>query len=261
MNTTIPATAGLMIEKFTPQLLKSDDKATLVVVVNDRNKGQYFSNLESQPGVKIVPFDKLRPHKNISANTHLLKDLSRCTSTGTLQGEYTKAEKDAVIKIQRLWISCVSKIRRRRLYVSLPENRAITFYFNMAAPCSASTELREQKAIRKLLVLRAVSLYLRLGAAQESLTRLQKDGMACVENVEISIGVFESIDDILTRNREVESLLREAREEMSEDRLVGLVREGVPHVLAKTLSDAERIIVGAEERMSETRVIVDGVVR
>ena len=76
----------------------------------------------------------------------------------------------------------------------------------------------------RVLVSRCMSLRLRLSAGQESLSRLQKDEIAYVENVEVSAGVFESVDDILSRNREVEQLLGKAEEKMSLEYLADLVR-------------------------------------
>lgn len=81
--------------------------------------------------------------------------------------------------------------------------------------------------------------------------------MACVENVEVSVEVLESVDVILGRNREIEPLLKKAEEQMSEERLAGLVKLGVLEVLEKAVRDADDVIAGAELELLETRKMVD----
>ena len=234
-------------------------KDAIAVIIKDRSKGLHFSNLEGQPGAKIVPFDQLRPHAQNTADANVSTDPPLPTSIENSQGEYTKAEEDAVAKIKQVWLSCSPKIKRRRSYISDPECQAITRYFNMSAQCPATTGLRDRMAMRRLLVLRGVSLRLRLGAGRESLSRLQNDAMAYVENVEVSVGLFESIDGILTRNRDIEPLLRKAEETMSEEHLAGVVREGVPAALEQTFKDVEDICTEIEKTMRESRKMLGAV--
>ena len=252
--------AGLMIQKFAPQLLKHENsKDAIAVIIKDRSKGLHFANLEGQPGVKTVPFDQLRPHASNTPDANVSTDPPLLTSIENPQGEYTKAEKEAVAKIKQVWLSCSAKIKRRRSYISNPECRAIARFFNMSTSCPATTELRDRTAIRRLLVSRGVSLRLRLGAGRESLSRLQKDSMTCVENVEVSVGVFEAVDTILCRTRDLEALLAKAEDEMSEDCLAVLVKEGVRSSLEKALTDVESVIMEIEKGMQETRRMIDTV--
>lgn len=229
------------------------------MIIKDRSKGVHFANLEGQSRVKTVPFDQLRHHIQNTPDAKVSTDPPLPASIDNPQGEYTKAEKDAVAKIKQVWLSCSSRIKRRRAYVSNPECRAIARYFSMSAQCPATTELHDRRAMRRLLVSRGVSLRLRLGAGRESLSRLQKDAMACVESVEVSVGMSESVDGILSRNGEVEPLLRKAEEKMSEDFLTGLVKERLPSALEKALNDVEDLIVHIEGDMLETRRMIDAV--
>ncbi|KAM0804320.1 hypothetical protein BDR22DRAFT_817972 [Usnea florida] len=117
--------------------------------------------------------------------------------------------------------------------------------------------LEDRKAIRKLLVLQGVSLFLRLLASQETLSSLQTDSMAFIENVEVSVGAFESIDLALGRNGEAEALLNEAERQLSDGRLNELVKCGVLHNLEDTMEKTKAALVKAEKYLKESREILD----
>ena len=242
---------------------KYNGKDALVVVIRDRTRGSPFHSLEHQPGVRTVTFDQLYPSVPTPAAAAISNEqtLQSAPADGAdaADDQYSAEETEAMIKIQRLWRCVSTKIKRRRSYISDPECRAIARYFNMSAQCPATTELRDRRAMRRLLVSRGVSLRLRLGAGWESLSRLQRDAMACVENVEVSVGVFESVDGILGRNREVEPLLRKGEEQMSDEHLIGLVKEGILPDLEKALKNVEIIIMDIERNMSETRKMISTV--
>ena len=239
---------------------KYNGKDALVVVIRDRTRGSPFRTLEHQPGVRIVTFDQLYPSVPTPAAAAISSEqtLHSAPADGAdaADDQYSVEETEAMIRIQRLWRSVLTKIQRRRSYISDPECRAIARHFNMSAQCSATTELRDRRAMRRLLVSQGVSLRLRLGAGWESLSGLQRDAMACVENVEVSVGVFESVDAILGRNREVEPLLRKGEEQMSDEHLAGLVKEGILSDLEEALKNVETIIVDVERNMSETRRMI-----
>ncbi|KAL9137246.1 MAG: hypothetical protein Q9175_001553, partial [Cornicularia normoerica] len=254
------ATPGELIPKLAPQLLMHNSKNALVVIAKVRRKGLVFSNLESHAGVKTFLFDQLCPRTAIVAEADVSVGPSLANSNDSPQGEYPQAEKDAVAKIKQLWLSCSPKIKRRRSYTSVPECRAIARLFNMGAQCAATMTLRDRTSIRKLLVLQGVSLSVRIATAGESLSRLQMDTIACVENVEVSVGVFESVDVVLGRNREAESLLKRAEGKMSDECLAGLVKLGVLSTLEKAMKDVEGILAEAEQVMLKTRKILDAVV-
>ena len=101
---------------------------------------------------------------------------------------------------------------------------------------------------------------LRLAEARDSLSKLQGDAMACVEKVEISTGVFESIDDIVRRNSQVEALLIQADEKMSDACIMELVKTGVLPALEKAMKDVQNIVLEAEQGMLETRKSLDAVI-
>ena len=100
-----------------------------------------------------------------------------------------------------------------------------------------------------------------LDTARDLLSKLQKDAMECVESVEISQGVDQSVDDILGRNRHVEELLEKAEETMRNEYLAGLMTQGVPSVLEKAMKEVADVVAGAELQMLETRKMVDAVSR
>ena len=228
-----------------------------MVVAKVLKKGLVFSNLDSYAGVNTVLFSQLSPQLTTASNGNVSIEPFASTEKDNTQGEYSQVERDAIVKIQRLWRCCSAKIKRRRLYVILPEHRAITRLFNLSTLCPATTMLRDGRAIKKLLVLQGVSLSLRLLTSQEHLSRLQTDSMAFIENVEVSVGVFESIDIALGRNREAEALLNEAEREISDEHLNELVKCGLLHNLEDSMEKAEAALVKAEGYLKESREILD----
>ena len=246
---------GALIHNLAPSLAKYNGKDALLVVIKDRKNGHAFSNLEHRPDVKAIPFNQLCPQA--PAVTEISNH--QCALPNSTDGgheQYSVAETDAVTRIQRLWRSCSSKIERRRSYVSTPEDRATARLFTLSTHCPSTTTLGDRRAIRKFLVLQGVSLSLRLLASQELLSSLQNDSMAFIENVEVSVGVFESVDIALGRNREAESLLNEAEGEMSDERLNEWVERGL-HYVEDSMEKVEAVLVKAESCLKESRDILD----
>lgn len=251
-----------LTQSLASSLAKYNGKDALVVIIKDRKKGPAFSNLEHQPSVRTIQFDQLCPRTPISAAADKsASEDARSTSLDSARGQYSTAETEAIVKIQRLWRSCSLKIVSRRSYVSVPVNRATARFFNLGAQCPATATKGDWNAIRKLLVSQGVALYLRLDTAKELLSKLEKDAMTCIQNVEITQGVDESVDRILCRNRDVKASLEKAEEKITDECLVGLVKLGVPSVLEKTMKDVEDIVAGSEQEMLETRIMVDAVSR
>ena len=249
-----------LTQKLAPSFAKYYGKDALVVVIKDRKKGAAFSILERQSSVRTVSFNELCPPAPAStAAENPINQSCIGPSTDDVHERYTTADTDAIIKIQRLWRSCSVKIESRRSYVSLPEFRATTRLFNMGAQCAAAMKLRDRIAVQRLLLLQCVPLCLRLGAAREQLSKIQQDAMTCVENVEISTESFESVDNVLHRNGEAETLLRKAEEKMSDACIVEVVKMGVLPMLEKAMKDVQKLVVEAELGMLETRKILDAV--
>ena len=245
--------------KLGPSFLRYNGKDCLVVVIKHQTKDIKFPGLEHQPGVKSVSFDHVCPRTRTSAATPALADIPRSTSTGFSQQEYTTAETEGITKIQRLWRSCYRKIKDRRSYMQLPEARAVARFIALGAKCPATLDFVDRVALRGILISQGAATSLKLAEVRGTLSRLQEDAIACAEKVEISTQLFEYVDDILCRNRDVEALLGKAEEKMSEHYLVGLVKDGVPSMLEKTLKDIEDVILDIERDMLETRSMIDAV--
>ena len=253
-------------QKLAPTLAKHNGKNALVVVVKDRKKGPIFSNLEGQPGVKTVPFDHLFPPAPTSTVTQTPTGQNAHTTPpanaeeGT-HNQYSAAETEAMIKIQQLGRSVSLKIKKRRSYIPIPECRALARFFNLC-PTIPTVPKANQKAIRKLLLSQAVALSLRLDAAKAQLAKVQEDTMTLIENVLIVEGVDKSVDDILCRNREVESLMGKAERNLSDQVIKDMVATGDLVALEKTMKeDVRGAIVEAERLMSETGEMIEAVSR
>ena len=239
---------------------KYNGKDALVVVIRNRTKGSPFHNLEHQPGVRTVTFDQLYPSiptpaaAGISSEQPL--DSAPVDGADAADDQYSAEETEAMIKIQRLWRSVSAKIKTRRSYVSIPLCRATARFFNLGAQCPDSVHGGTRNAIRKVLLSQGVGLALRLDGAKGLLSELQEDAMRCIVDVEIDRGVDQSVDEILCRTRDVEALLGEAEDKMSEDCLVGLVMDGVRSSLEKAFTDVNFLMVEIEESMQETRRMI-----
>ena len=258
---------GDLAQILAPSLAKYNQKNSLVVVVKDRSKGPVFSNLEGQPGVKTVPFDHLFPPAPTSIVTETPPDQNAHTATPVnaeeerTHDQYSTAETEDVIKIQRRWRSVSLKIKKRRSYVPIPECRALARFFNLCPIILTGTK-DNQKAIRKLLLSQTVALSLRLDAAKALLTKLQEDTMTLIENVVIVEGVDKSVDDILCRNREVESLMGKAERNISDEVIKDVVATGDVAVLEERMDqDVRGAVVEAEQMMEETRQMIEAVLR
>ena len=90
---------------------------------------------------------------------------------------------------------------------------------------------------------------------------LQKDAMACVANVDASVTLFESVDVALGRIRVVESLLKKAGEDLSDEVLEGLARRGVSSELENAMKGVEDDVTEAEQSLLETEKMIDAVSR
>ena len=247
-----------IVPKLAPSFLNYNGKDALVVVIKDRSKGSPFFKIEHQTGTKTVSFDQLCPRTPIPAAS---PDLPSSTPTEDLQEEYTPAERETITKFQRLWRSYSRKIKNRRSYMQLPEARAIAHFISLGTECPPALRFIDGVAFRNTLVSKGVAMSLRLAVARDTLSKLQKDAMRCVDNAELGIEMFQTIDDVLHRNIQVETLLRSVEEKMSDECIEGVVKMGVLTVLAKAMKDVEDMVAEAEQVMLETRNMVDAVSR
>ena len=188
-------------------------------------------------------------------------DMLPSMSLDNPQEEYTTAETEAATSIQRIWRSYYRKINIRRSYMETPEARAVAHFISLSAECPAALSFIDRVTFRDTLISKGVAMSLRLVVARDTLSKLQQDAMTCVENIELSTGLFESIDNILHRNSKVEALLGKAEEKMSEECMRGLVRMGVLTVLEKAMEDIGTFVAEAELEMLQSREMIDRVSR
>ena len=255
------STPAGVIPKLVGSFLKYNGKDALTLVIKDRSRGSQLFSLENNPGVKTASFDHICPRPASPVAILASAETSPSMPTDNSQEEYTLAETEAVIKFQRLWRSCSRKIKDRRSYMQLPEARAIAHFISLGAECPVTLNFIERVAFKNELVSNGTVLVLKLAAARDVLFKLQKDAMTCVENVEISTGLFETVDDVLHRNNQVEESLRIADAKMSDESLGGVVKTGVLTALEEAMKDIEGLVTKAEEIMSKTKKMVDAVSR
>lgn len=250
---------GELTQKLAPSHAKYNGKDALVVVIKERTNSHAFFNLEGQPSVRTIAFNQLCPRTPNPPATHASAESSPSKSMNIQQESYTPAEIEITIKFQRMWRSCAHKIKIRRSYMQLPEARAIAHFISLGAQLPATLSFIDGVVFQDTLISKGVAMSLRLAVARDTLSRLQKDAMTCVEKVDISAGLFESVDDALRGNAQVESLIRKADETMSDDSIAEVVKMGVLAVLEKVLKNVEDSYVEAQQAMSETRKILDTV--
>ena len=250
-------TPGELTQKLASSLERYNGKDNLVLIIKDQKKSHAFFNLERQPSVRTLLFDQLCPQAPSPAATPASSEISPSTSPDTQQDEFRPAETEAIIKIQRLWRSCSRKIKIRRSYMQLAEAHAIEHYISLSAEFPATLPFGARVAFRDALISKGVAMSLRLTVARDMLSKLQEDAMTCALKVEISVGLFESVDDVIHRNGHVEALLGKADPIMSDEFIAGVVKMGDLTVLKSAMKDVEDVVVEAERAILETRKIVD----
>ena len=253
------STPAEIMSKLASSFLKYNGKDALVVVTKHRKMRSIFSSIEHQPGVRTAGFDQICPPTMNTATIRVPADDPGSASTDSPQEEYETTEMEAAIKVQRLWRTCLGRIRNRRLYMQLPETRAIARFISLGAECPARLTFIDGVTFRDTLISKGVATSLRLAIARDMLSKLQKDATACVENVDMSTELFESVDEILQRNSQVEILLKKAEDKMSDESLLGVVKIGMLDVMEKMMEDVEGIVAEAEQGMLKTRKMVDDV--
>ena len=249
------------MSKLASSFSKYNGKDALVVVSKHRKMRSLFSSFEHQPGVKTAGFDQICPPRMNTATVHVPAHGLPSTSTDSPQEEYTTTEMEAAIKVQRLWRICLGRIKNRHLYMQLPEARAIARFISLSAECPATLTFVDGVTFRDTLLSKGVATSLRLAIARDTLSKLRKDATACVENVDISTKLFESVDEVLQQNSQVQLLLKEADDKMTDENLLGVVKIGMLDVMEEVLKDVEEIVTKAEQGMLETRKVVDAVSR
>ena len=246
--------------KLASSFSRYNGKDAMTVVIKDRKKRSPFSKLEQQHGVGSVLFDQLLPQVPTLAPAQVFATFPP-TSSDPLHEEYTKVETQAASKIQDFWRAYSHRIKIRRSYMQLPEARAIARFISLGAECPAALSFIGRVAFREVLISKGVAMSLRLVLARSVLTSLQKDATAFLDKAELSTGLLESVDDVLRRNLQADTLLREAEEKMSDKRIVEIVKEGVLFILEEEMGMVEEILVAAERILTETGEILDAASR
>ena len=248
-------------KKLADSFLKYDDMNALILVVKDRSKGSPSSNLGRELSLKTVPFDQLCPRTPTAAAPEDSSRTLLSTSTDIPREEYTAVEMVAIIKVQRLWRLCSLRLKNRRSYMQLPEARAVARLIALGEGCPPTFTSVDRVAFRQVLVSQGLATTSSLAVAHATLSKLQKDAMTCIETLDISTELFESVDDVLHQNSQVETLLKQADELMSDGSLVAVLSTGVLSKLEEAIKKAEETVAEAEQAMLETRKIVDAVSR
>ena len=117
--------------------------------------------------------------------------------------------------------------------------------------------MSKRLTIRGALIPKGTELILRLSAARNNLTQLQKDAGDYIERIEISEGLDETVDGVLGLNSEAEIQLSEATKMLSDTSLARLVEEGVPSQILQALQEAGSIVRGLEHTIADARKAMD----
>lgn len=247
-----------------------DGKDGLLVVVRDRNKGHALVNLERQPGVKTITLSQLCPCPPASEATNASADVptssnppppAEASVINEEREEYTQTEMEKAVKLQQWWRAVFPCIASRRTSMSTSMGQAITRFVKLGGQFPNDIRSLDRTTIRRILHTDCIALSFRVTAARESLHKLQKDSMECVEHVELSQGGYESVDEILGRIREAESQVKKAAEMMDDDALALLVKGADPQQLERIVADVDDLLEKAEQAMLETRLDVDGIAK
>lgn len=77
--------------------------------------------------------------------------------------------------------------------------------------------------------------------------------MDCVEQVEISEDIYKAVDEILEGNRGATDLVTRAADQILEESIIALVRQGNLYLLRRAMIQVEDLVQMAESQMLETR--------
>lgn len=177
------------------------------------------------------------------------------------QEQYSPTEKQAVVKMQRFWRTYRLIIKARRTYNLLPKPQAFRRFDKLATYCPAKLDNEERSAIRKALVSKGVQACLSLAKADDTLRKLQEQAMDFTENLDISEGIEESVDTILSGNSVAESLVAKAAEALSDSSLTALVMEGILIKVEQAISEASLLVREAERTVLDTRKAMDSLTK
>lgn len=241
--------------------MRYNGKDSLLVVTKDQGNKTSFEELEGQPSVQKIKYDQLLPRLPTPAAVDSSTEILSTPSANNQQEQYSSGVTEAVVRLQRRWRACFTRIEQRRAFVLLPLGRAINRFFELGALCSSTISIRDRIAIRGLLVSDGVAIFMRQNAVNGKIQQLQQDAMACVENIEISHSVDESVDDVLGATTEAEDQLRKAVERMSDESLAGLIKRGELFGVQQAFGDVEGFVAGAEQRMTAARVAISTIMK
>ena len=242
--------------KLASSFSRYNGKDSLIVVIKDRKKRSPYYKIQQHYGLSSLLFDQLRPQIPTPVPAQDFAEFS-ATSADLSHEEYTKFETQAASKIQDFWRAYSHKLKNRRLYMQLPEARAIAHFISLGAECPPTLNFIGGLAFREVLISKGVAMSLRLALARGVLSSSQKDAMECLDKAEMSMGLLESVDDVLCRNLQADTLLRKAEERMLDKRILEVVKVGVLSILEEEMQVVEDIVVAAEKILTETSEILD----
>ena len=238
-------------QKLTRSFQHYKGKDALLLVVNHGKMCRGFSKLT----VKKVALDQLCPPPvPLMAATGPTSSPATPPSSDISQRQYTHVEIDAALVLQHrlpFWCKVVKEKRERK---STAEGQAMPRFIGLGKNCA---EPLKRVAIRGILTTVGVEASLKLGRVKEALILLQKDVIDCIEHVELSQGLDEIVDSILTHKRDAEALVALATEKTSDTFLEALVRAGVAFEVQQAVLEVEDLLQKAERAMDNARKAID----
>ena len=240
-------------------------KEGLLLVMRDhQNLAPAFVELRKQPHVQAVPFNQLCPPPSVATiDSQATKKPSDSSVQDFTEGQeqYSSSQKQIIIRLQRLWRICSRRMNINKAYADSLEGQSLSKFIKLAAQCPATFSTQDGIHTRKALFSEGVERSLKLIATSEIWDRLKNDASHCIENIDISASVDESIDEALCLNHEVENLLTEVNSTMSDANLSALIKTGQPGDIEKEIRKAGDMLSKAEKVMLEARKVIDDIMR
>ena len=178
--------------------------------------------------------------------------------TEILPEESTAARTEQIKSLQRRWRSRLRIIKSRRDFLQLPKGRAIARFMALGIQCPDSISTLSRVRIRKALLMEGVPVSLRSLNADDELRRIKQNVSICIEHIDISKEIDESIENGMCHIREAETFLTAAVKKMGDSTLEGLVKRGEPPDVEGALAEVGDILTKAEEAMMLAKKVVGG---
>ncbi|KAL6718624.1 hypothetical protein ACLMJK_002858 [Lecanora helva] len=240
-----------LAQKLSDSFRHYSGKDKLIVVLRDKQPPRHFGSLIKQNKVDTILLDELCPRSSAASTQNDFQEIA--DSQTEKEQEFSQAHIEAAKEIWRFWKSFAPRVQWRKH----PEAQTAQRFINLAARAPTESQFK----IRLILIADAFLLSFQLLAAKEDLQKLNSNTSQCLAEVEVHDDVDETLDGILHQKSEVQALLAEATELLSDPSLLPLMEDGRTDALKQAIQRGKDLIEMANHRMKDARKVIDSILK